>query len=158
MRYFLDTDIIFDFLFKGEDSEAEKKLLMLSYFNEVQLFASTAQANDLLYVLSRKHDNGMSKKCKHIMLELSEIITFIPLSNDCFINAIESEWNNLEKACIWQAAKSINADAIISRSVDEYATSSIPAMTASGWLKKLKEKGISYSLLNFENDTSINLI
>ena len=140
MKLFLDTNILLDYLLERENFSFARSLFLLGITKQLTLFASTAQANDLLYVLGGRSKNGISKNYKQALIKMTSFINFVPLSSQNFKDALTLNWKDAEDACAYEVAKSVGADVIISRDEKGFANSSIPVMSAKAWLEGTKEQ------------------
>ena len=136
MKLFLDTNILLDYLLERENFSFARNLFLLAITKQLTLFASTAQANDLLYVLGGRSKNGISENYKQALIKMTSFINFVPLSSQNFKDALTLSWKDAEDACVYEVAKSVGADVIISRDEKGFANSSIPVMSAKTWLER----------------------
>ena len=148
-RLLLDTNVLLDYLLVRKEYAQTRKVILFGALKEFRLYASSAQANDILYFLGGKEKHGLSDSARRSLLNLCKIVEFVPLGKNEFITAIESGWEDTEDACVLQVAKAVNAHAIITRNVDDFAKSSIPAYTPTDFFEKLKEEGYDYDEVEF---------
>lgn len=63
---------------------------------------------------------------------------------------LASDWDDLEDACVYQAARGIGADAIITRNQADFARSAIPVFDCGeffAWMERAH--GVDYEAIEF---------
>ena len=147
MNLLLDTNILVDVLRKRDfDYEESRLLLALGKLHEFELWISPSQLSDLFYILT---SGGKRHLAKAVSAELSDLFSFVrvcALGHDEANTALACGFDDLEDALICQAARSVRAEAIITRNQRDFEASPIPARSSKeffAWLAA--EKGLNYA-------------
>ena len=147
MNLLLDTNILVDVLRKRDfDYEESRLLLALGKLHEFELWISPSQLSKLLYALT-----SGGKKCltNAVSAELSCLFSFVrvcTLGHDEAQAALSGAFDDLEDALVHQAARSVRAEAIITRNQTDFEASQIPAYSSKEFFEWLAtEKGLSYA-------------
>ena len=147
MNLLVDTNIIVDVLRKREeDYEASRLLLALGKLHEFELWISPSQLGDLFYILTSGGKKRLSEPVKE---ELSGVLKFVRVCTfgDADTHAaLSSGFDDLEDALVCQAARTVRAEAIITRNQADFDGFSIPARSSSEFFEWLREaKGVNYA-------------
>ncbi|MBC7383914.1 MAG: PIN domain nuclease [Bacteroidia bacterium] len=137
-KLFLDTDILLDWIFNREFySLPAKKIITHGEENNVLLFMSAISISDINYIACKQiHDKI---KLRKLISKILHLITVQPTQHKQIIDALGSDFRNLEIAFQYYSAKEIKGlTAIITRSKKDYATSDIPIYTAAEYMKMIK--------------------
>lgn len=146
MRLFLDSNILIDYIAIREPYFADaEKLMVVGLLKEHELWASTAQANDIFYILQNQKISPSDIKSD--LLKLSSFLHFVGIDEPQYLEALNSSWEDLEDACVWTVAKKIGADAIITRNKTDFVKSDIPVFDCPEFFEFQKTKGINYELI-----------
>lgn len=149
MKLFVDSNIAIDYLKMREPFfGAARKLMTLGSLGELDLWMSTTQASDLFYILSLGGKKSLAAQIKEQLRTLRKSVHMIGLSEVEFDAALVSNWEDVEDACVYQAALKVKAQAIITRNKDDFQMSSIRVFTADELFDYLRdEKGFIYEEL-----------
>lgn len=151
MRLLVDSNIIIDYLCKREPFFQSAKLLMtLGQLHEFNLWFTSAQANDIFYVTTHGVDKLDSLNSKTRIKGLRTFMQVIGVDAPTFDRALNSDWDDLEDACVYFAARSIRADAIITRNQRDFAQSDIPVFDCDGffdWMHRTYD--VDYASVDF---------
>lgn len=146
MRFFVDTNIIFDYLDERPGFiESARKLLILGFVHEFDLWMSASQATDLFYLLTNGGRASEAKSVKMSMQRARQFIRVCSLSEADVDAALDSTWDDFEDACVYQCALKLKADAIITRNKKNFEKSSIKVFDCDELFAYLaEEKGLTY--------------
>lgn len=129
LRLLLDTNIVIDFLNAKEPFFESARLLMaLGRFGEFELWISSSQVTDLVYVLS---NGGKQQEMPTVLQQLRDLRTFINVfaTSDREIDAMLARtWKDPEDYLLYEIALSLKADAILSRNQSDFPDGLIPVM------------------------------
>ena len=152
MRVLLDTNIAIDFLRKREPFHESARLLMaLGYLGEFELWISPSQLGDLFYVLTKGGKPALAPAVAEELRRLEKFVHVCTLGEAEAVAALELGWDDLEDALVYQAARSLRADAIVTRNQADFAQSSIPVFDCDeffAWCAK--ETGIEYAVIGLQ--------
>lgn len=151
MKLLLDSNVVIDYLAMREPYfDSAFKLFMLGKLGEMELWISTAQANDVIYILSNGGKPSLSEKLKRDLRKFREGVRLCSLSEADFDAAIDSAWLDIEDAYVYQCALKIKADAIITRNKKDFERSSISVFDCDDlFLYLQQEKGFEYSFIDW---------
>ena len=146
-KLLLDTNIVVDYLNAREPHYASARLLMLTgYAGEFELWISSSQVTDLIYILS---DGGRRSQLDETLERLQKLRTFVnvfPVSDREIDLMLAARWKDPEDYLLVEVALALRADAIITRNGEDFPKDLVPVMDCDeffAWLKK--EHGIDYA-------------
>lgn len=143
----IDTNVALDALARRTPfDEAARLLLGLGEVGEFTLWVSTSQMTDIFYVLSNGGRASEKAFAKRKLAGFRAGVHLQALSSLNVDQAISSRWDDFEDACVYQVARDVKPDAIITRNAKDFALSDIPIYTCEeffDWLRE--EKGIDYA-------------
>ena len=146
-KLLLDTNIVVDFLSRREPFYEKVRLLMiLGRLGEFDLWVTSSQMTDLVYVLS---EGGKAALMPSALERLRGLRTFAdvhPTSAAEIDRMLSSRWKDPEDALLFEAALVLRADAIVTRNQEDFESSLIPALDCPqlfAWLEE--ERGLVYA-------------
>ncbi len=150
MNLLLDTNIIVDVLRKRDFNYSESRfLLALGKLHEFELWISPSQLSDLFYILT---SGGKRNLADLVSKEFSDLFSFIHVctfGHEDACAAVSGNFADLEDALIYQAARAVKAEAIITRNKKDFAMSNIPALNSVEFFDWLAlRKGIYYAQID----------
>ncbi|MDR2957204.1 MAG: PIN domain-containing protein [Coriobacteriales bacterium] len=143
----LDTNVVLDFMLTREPYYPDTRILMLlGYINEVELWISSAQINDLFYILTKGGKSAFNEDAKQSLKRLRQCVN-VYRTGELEIDAVlDSAWLDLEDSYLYQSALSMKADYIITRNQRDFALSSIKVFDTAELLAYLREHaGTTYA-------------
>lgn len=151
MKLLVDSNVFLDSLQqRGEFAEPATKFLVLGYLHEHELYASSSQITDVFYVLSECGKKSLCARAKQQVKGIRQFTEMVALGNSEIDAALDSNWEDFEDACVYQAARKVKADVIITRNKDDYKRSSIKVMDCEEFFDYLaEEKGLVYDFVDF---------
>ena len=146
MRLMLDSSIVIDYLKTRDPFYAgARKLILLGFLAEHELWFSSAQANDVFYTLTGGGKPSLAVQLKRDLKELRRGVRICGVNEVEFDTALDSSWVDLEDACVYQCALKLKADAIITRNQKDFDKSSIKVFDCDELFAYLaEEKGLTY--------------
>ena len=150
MRLFIDTNVALDYLLlRSVNSEDTEKLFVLIFMNEFEGWISSSSITDMMYILSNGGKKSSIENTKDMLLSfISRVIVFSFSSKEALL-ALKSDWNDIEDACIYECARTIDADCIITNNTEDFKKSKIPVLNPKEFFEWLKdEHNINYSYLD----------
>lgn len=147
MKLLLDTNILIDFLRSRKPYDKPARLLLaLGMANEFALWISPTQVGDLFYVLTKGGKVSLAPAVAEEIKVLRAFVHICPFGEQEADNALKQGWVDLGDALVYAAAKSINADAIITRNTKDFEKSEIPIFDCDSFFTWFKEmRGVSYA-------------
>lgn len=147
MKLVLDTNILLDHFLEREPFCDSATLVMdLGYVGEFELWISTSQITDLIYVLTEGGKPKLAAYAKETMRHLRKFVHLYAIDDSDYDAVARSTWTDLEDAFIYQAAQDIKADVILSRDKEGFTKSGIQILTCEELFETLeKDFGLVYS-------------
>ena len=133
MEVLIDTNIILDWFLKREPFyETAKTLLNKCWFSSVKSYLTVHSICDLFYVVNQKFSVDEKKKLLQLLLNRNEILSESKDEIQKFIN--NTNWTDLEDGLQMQRAKDCKLNYIITRDTNDFASSTVPAITPETFL------------------------
>ncbi|HIY82381.1 MAG TPA: PIN domain-containing protein [Candidatus Rubneribacter avistercoris] len=148
MRFLVDTNIAIDHMMDREPfSRSASKLITLGFLHEFELGMSSSQITDAFYLLTGGR-LSLADEVKQKLKTLRGAMRVYSLTEADIDAALDSAWDDFEDACVYQCARKIKADAIITRNQKDFARSSIRVFDCDELFAYLeKEKGLVYDFI-----------
>lgn len=139
LKLFVDTDVVIDFFADREPHvTAASQLFELNERGLVRLYISAVSINNIYYIVRRYLGHKKTIEVIEALVEMTEIIGTTKME---IIEAIRSDFSDFEDSVQHASAMKIEGlDAIITRNTKDYRSSSIAAMTPSGFMKLHEDK------------------
>lgn len=150
VKVLLDTNILVDFALRREPHfEQARKVMILGYLREIELWMGSSQMSDLIYVIN---EGGRPRFNPQAQNALDKVLQFIRVyatdEEDCRA-LTDSNWEDLEDALVHRGALGIKADLILTRDQEGFAKSAVKACGYEELFDYLKETlGCEYELLD----------
>lgn len=143
MKLFLDTNILIDYYAQRDPFFHYSKLLCIaSFFDDVELWASTQSFVDVEYILRKAIPAQTLRKMMASSLE--NLHTTSPTSKD-LSEGLSAQWPDLEDFLIARCAENEGANYLITRDTKGFEKSAIPALTPEQFFTVMEtEYGITY--------------
>ncbi|CVH80236.1 type II toxin-antitoxin system VapC family toxin [Rubneribacter badeniensis] len=149
MRLLVDTNIVLDYLDERPSFfQSARKLMILGFLHELELWMSASQATDLFYLLTNGGRASEAGEVKKSMRQARQFIRICSLTESDVDAALDSSWDDFEDACVYQCALRLKADAIITRNQKDFERSSIKVFDCDELFAYLEEeKGLAYDFI-----------
>ena len=133
MEVLVDTNIILDWFLRREPFyETAKMLLNKIWFGCEISYLTVHSICDLFYIIDKKFPADEKKKLLQLLMSRNEIISE---SKEDILRFIENQsWTDLEGGLQMQCASDYNLDYIITRNLDDFVSSDIPAVSPQEFL------------------------
>lgn len=150
-KLLLDTNIVIDYLNQREPHyEAARLMMIAGYAGEFDLWISSSQITDLIYVLS---NGGRKSEIPGVLEQLKGLRTFISVfavserEIDLMLAAAERD---PEDHLLLEVAMALRCDAIITRNSGDFQSGLMPLHTCEEWFAWLKEnRNLEYADMPF---------
>lgn len=148
MRLLLDTCVLMDFFLGREPFVHDvRRLFVMRYFRDAELWTSAKSYTDLFYVGSRAH--GAAEMQRMIVRALPEL-KICSIDERDIHAALAEGWEDFEDCVVWQAARKVRADYIVTRNEADFTRSDIPALSPVALLEHAeKDLGLAYEDVTF---------
>ncbi len=142
----LDTNVVVDFL-SGRNPfyEASRLLMIVGRVGEFELWISSSQVTDLIYILSNGGNRNLVPEVLEKLRGLRTFVNVYSVGDADIDKMLYSMWSDPEDALISNAALSLKADCLVTRNQKDYRDSLVRVMDCNelfDWLKE--ERGIDY--------------
>jgi len=116
-----------------EDSSV---VFQLARNNSLRLSATSSSFGTLYYILKKFN---AKKRLIASLKGLAEIVRIIKVNEESVLNALDSDWRDLEDAIQYYSAMQYKSiEAIITRNTKDYKGSSLPVLTPGEFLEAMK--------------------
>ncbi len=133
MEVLIDTNIILDWFLKRDDFyEDAKTLLNKIWFGREKSYLTVHSISDLFYIIDKAFPIDEKKKLLQLLISRNEIISESQKDILCFIK--NNNWTDLEDGLQMQCAENCKLDYIITRNLDDFIHSKIPAISPKDFL------------------------
>lgn len=135
--YFLDSDVILDFLLNRDPFNFSADEIFEKAVNkEIQIFFSSLTVANIHYLLRKRYGNeGALEK----ITELLKFCNILPVSEKEIFSAIKSGFSDFEDAIQhFTAVQNPEIEGIITRNLADYRKSQIPVFTPEVFLSTFK--------------------
>lgn len=130
MNIFIDTNILFDFVFRRQGFyEDAFKIFALAENKDNRLFVSALSIINGVYVAKRY--NLSLNAAKTSFKEISSFVNIVDLKGKTVTDCLNMDWKDYEDSTQYITALSINADVIITRNNKDFVKSTIPTKLPS---------------------------
>jgi predicted nucleic acid-binding protein len=132
----IDTDVLIDFLTDRKPFTANaKKLMQKSHEKTMNAFLAAHSVTNIFYIL-RKHYSVADRKQR--LTDLCKAVSVVEIGAELILNALaNNDFDDVEDCLQSECATAINADYIVTRNIEDYAGSKVPAVLPEELLNKL---------------------
>lgn len=135
MRVLLDTNILIDLIAQRPSFvENAKTILMLCTEKQIDGCIAAHSVTNAFYILRKELAADERRK---ILSDLCRLLTVVGIEKEKLISALENEdFSDIEDCLQAECAKEFKADYIVTRNINDYRNSAIPAILPDEFLKK----------------------
>jgi predicted nucleic acid-binding protein len=128
VRYFLDTNVVIDFLSDRKPfSGVSAQLFELGFRKKVELFISAVSYNNIYYILRQ---NLSHRETLKLLNEITDVLSIADVTASVIHKALKSEFKDFEDAIQYYSALSqFDIDAIVTRNAKDFRKVTIPILT-----------------------------
>ena len=145
---FIDSNVLIDVATRRKHCSDLEKLMVLIRLGEVKAFISSSHVTDIYYILTQGSYKIDNPQVIYFLREIFSEIEIFPLSKAEITKALDATPRDFEDQCVFECAKSINAEFIITSNKKDFCNYNIQCGDACdffAWLKK--EKRMDYSFI-----------
>ena len=136
MEVLIDTNIILDWFLKREPFYDESTILLKKcWFSKINCYLSVHSICDMSFIIDKKFTTEEKKKFLQFLINRNEIISETKADIESFIK--NPDWTDLEDGLQMQTADKCKLDYIITRNIEDFEHSPIPAIEPKDFLKLL---------------------
>lgn len=136
MRALIDTCVVIDVLQKREPFWSDAADVLRAAANdEFEGYITAKSVTDIFYLTHRfAHDNDAARTTVE---KLARIFVLADTMGDDCLLALSRDMSDYEDAVMDATALRIGADAIVTRNLEDYRKSSVPAVSPQAFLERL---------------------
>ena len=135
MRILIDTNVILDIVQKREPFFADSyQSLRKAIEADTECLISASAVTDIFYLLRKAFRSA--QKAKERIEQLSRIVTFVDVQGADIHTALMRSMPDFEDAVVAAVAERNGAVYILTRNINDFAGSPVPAITPAEFLKK----------------------
>jgi len=132
----IDSDVLIDFLSEREPfTKDAKEIVKKTKEKTISAFLAAHSITNIYYILRKEYSLSERKK---ILIKLCQTIPVVKIEHEMIINALaNAEFKDFEDCLQAECARAVNADYIVTRNIEDYAYSKVPAILPENLLRKL---------------------
>ena len=139
IKALLDTNIVIDFLNQREPFYEPARLLMIAgRVGEFDLWISSSQVADLIYILSEGGKPSLIPETRERLQGLRTFVNVFAVSEQEIDKTLASSWKNPENRLLFEVALSIQADCIIARNREDFESSLVRVLDCDDFFTWLR--------------------
>ena len=147
MDLVLDTNIILDNLQRREGHyELARKVCLLGITGEASVYVSVNCLTYVNYLLQKSFSSDVAQEMLEANLAYLNLIGVTP---DDAKSALAKRWDDYEDCLLAECAAKIKADYIITRNMEGFGLSAVPAITPTELFARLEAQGFTYEAIDF---------
>jgi len=137
MTILIDTDVLIDFLInRGTFTKNAREIIQKSQEKTINAFLAAHSITNIFYVLRKIYP--ISER-KQRLMDLCRFISVVDIGYELISKALENNnFDDMEDCLQAECAGAVNAEYIITRNIEDYVHSKVPAILPEIFLKKLK--------------------
>lgn len=145
-KLLLDTNVVIDYLNEREPYYEKARLLMIGgRVGEFELWVSSSQVTDLVYILS---NGGRANEIDAVMEQLRGLRTFVNVfaANEREVDLmLAASWHDPEDHLLYEISLALRADALITRNRHDFPQGLVPVMDCDGFFQWMRDThGLDY--------------
>ena len=146
MDLLLDTNILIDhFGNRNGFADDAHKVFAFALFGDATLWAMSSAFVNAFYILRK----GRSPEDIQSAFQASyPYVKVCSAGAEDLANATSRQWRDLEDCLVAVCAEKLHADYIVTRDVKGFARSSVPAISPTELLERMRERGITYDFFD----------
>lgn len=151
VKLLLDTNVVIDYLSEREPHYEKARLLMVGgRVGEFELWISSSQITDLVYILS---NGGRANEIDVVMEQLRGLRTFVNVfaaSEREVDMMLAASWCDSEDCLLYEIALALRADALITRNQSDFPQGLVPILDCDEFFARMRsDYGLDYGEIEF---------
>jgi len=133
MKILIDTNVALDILIHRQPWYINSALIFsLTKQNLFQSYISASAVTGIFYLAQK--DLG-KKTTKEVLKKMLQVFKPATVTDDHIYQALDLDWDDFEDSIQYIVGESFSADYIVTRNIQDYASSSISAVTPEQFLQ-----------------------
>lgn len=150
-KLLLDTNVVIDYLNEREPYYEKARLLMIGgRVGEFELWISSSQVTDLVYILS---NGGRTSEMDAVMGQLRGLRTFVNVfaASEREVDLmLAASWHDPEDYLLYEIVLVLRADVLITRNQPDFPQGLVPVLDCDEFFARMKtERGLDYGKIEF---------
>lgn len=150
-KLLLDANVVIDYLNEREPFYEKARLLMIGgRVGEFELWISSSQVTDLVYILS---NGGRASEMDVVMGQMRGLRTFVSVfaaSEREIDPMLAASWRDPEDYLLYEIALALRADALITRNQSDFPQGLVPVMNCDEFFQWMMDvHGLDYGDVEF---------
>lgn len=150
-KLLLDTNVVIDYLNEREPYYEKARLLMIGgRVGEFELWISSSQVTDLVYILS---NGGRASEMDAVMGQLRGLRIFVNVfaASEREVDLmLAASWHDPEDYLLYEIALALRADALITRNQPDFPQGLVPVMDCDEFFQWMRDMhGLDYGEIEF---------
>lgn len=152
LKLLLDTNVCVDYLNRREPFfEDVRNLMVLGYVDEVELWITSTQMTDLVYISTDGGKPRFLQKTLERLRKFRQIVNVYPVGECEIDKMLLTNWKDPEDFLIYQCAISMSASAILTRNACDFEEQLIKVCDCKEFFKWIYESySMKYSLVDLK--------
>ena len=139
IKALLDTNIVIDFFNRREPFYEQARLLMIAgRVGEFDLWISSSQVTDLIYILSEGGKPSFIPETRERIQGLRTFVNVFAVSEREIDRMLASSWKDPEDRLLFEVALSIHADCIVTRNRADFESGLVRTLDCNEFFTWLK--------------------
>ncbi|MBR6200200.1 MAG: PIN domain-containing protein [Spirochaetales bacterium] len=137
MRILIDTNVLLDFLTKRPDFFKDAcDVIAFCVNDKIEGFIAAHSVVNAFYLMRKDYLHSERRK---IILNVLKCLSIVDIDEEKIISSLENEeFTDFEDCLQDECAEEIRADYIVTRDMNDFTKSKIPAITPSDFVKLMK--------------------
>ena len=134
MRVLVDTNVALDILLKRRDYAISLAVFQLAEEKIISGYISASAITDIFFL--SKNDLG-KKPAKEALKKVLTVFKPATVTDGHIYQALDLDWSDFEDSVQFVVGESLSADYIITRNVQDFSSSPIPAVTPEHFIQEI---------------------
>jgi len=134
----IDTNIILDIVIPNvQFADVAKEILKKCRTGEITGYIAAHSIPNIFYILRKQYS---AQERKNMLFQLCKIIKVVAIDQTSITHTLTNiDIDDIEDCLQIECAKAVKADYIVTRNMDDFISSPIPAISPDAFLQKLGE-------------------
>ena len=138
MVLLIDSDVLIDFLIGREPfTKDAEEIVKKSKEKTISAFLAPHSITNIYYILRK---TAPAPERRQSLLDLCQSIPVVEIGHEMIVKALaNNEFKDFEDCLQAECARAVNADYIVTRNIEDYGYSKVPAILPENLLKRLEK-------------------
>jgi len=131
MKILIDTNVALDILLNRQDYTNAALVFSFTKQTIIESYISASAITDIFYIASKELGK---KSAKESLKNLLQVFKPATITDSHIYQALDLDWDDFEDSVQYVVGKNFPVDYIITKNIDDYSSSSIPAVTSEQFI------------------------